>query len=281
GLTWTFNLRRGVKFHHGREVTADDVVFSLSRIPDPRARSGAADLFMNIEGAREFREGRAKTVMGLVAIDPHTVQITLQGAQGPFVAVLAVGHARIVPRDMVERLGDAFGDQPVGTGPFRLERWERVKEIVLAANQEYFAGPPRLAKLVYRIFPGEQFDAMYGEFFKGNLEDTPTIPGEPASCSPRPDTPTGAASRRSRSGRASDTKDWSASTSKSSNTWRRWAFRARFTISATGRRTRRRWMKGSYLCSCMGGTPMFRTPTTSCSSCSSPRARGIFSATQI
>src|SRR5437879_4645517 len=62
GLTWTFNLRRGVKFHHGREVTADDVVFSLSRILDPRTRSGAADLFMNIEGAREFREGRAKTV---------------------------------------------------------------------------------------------------------------------------------------------------------------------------------------------------------------------------
>jgi len=186
GLTWTFNLRRGVKFHHGREVTADDVVFSLSRILDPRTRSGAADLFMNIEGAREFREGRAKTVMGLVAIDPHTVQITLQGAQGPFVAVLAVGHARIVPRDMVERLGDAFGDQPVGTGPFRLERWERGKEIVLAANQEYFAGPPRLAKLVYRIFPGEQFDAMYGEFFKGNLEDTPIPPREQRVKTPDP-----------------------------------------------------------------------------------------------
>jgi peptide/nickel transport system substrate-binding protein len=178
GLTWTFNLRRGVKFHHGREVTADDVVFSLSRILEPKTRSGAADLLMNIEGAREFREGRAKTVAGLVAIDRHTVQITLHEAPGPFVAVLAVGQARIVPRDMVERLGDAFGDQPTGTGPFRLERWERGKEIVLAANHEYFAGPPRLAKLVYRIFLGEQFDVMYGEFFKGNLEDAPVPPRE-------------------------------------------------------------------------------------------------------
>ena len=178
GLTWTFNLRKGVKFHHGREVAADDVVFSLSRILDPKTRSGAADLLMNIEGAREFRQGRAKTVSGLVAVDRHTVQIALNEALGPFVAVLAVGQVKIVPRDMAEGLGDAFGGRPIGTGPFRLERWERGKEIVLAANQEYFAGPPRLSRLVYRIFLGEQFDAMYGEFLKGNLEDTPVPPSE-------------------------------------------------------------------------------------------------------
>ncbi len=178
GLSWTFNLRKGVRFHHGREVTADDVVFSFTRILDPKTRSGAADLFANIKGAREFREGRARTVSGLVALDRYSVQITLEEALAPFVAVLAVGHAKIVPRDVVERLGDAFGTQPVGTGPFRFERWERGKEIVLVANHDYFGGAPRLSRLVYRIFLGEQFDAMYTEFGKGNLEDTPVPPRE-------------------------------------------------------------------------------------------------------
>jgi oligopeptide transport system substrate-binding protein len=173
GLSWIFNLRRGVKFHHGREVTADDVVFSLTRLLDPRTRSGAADLLLSIRGARDFREGRAKTVAGLGAQDRYTVQIALDEAVAPFVAVLAVGHAKIVPRDVVEQQGEAFGRHPVGTGPFKFLRWERGKEIVLGANPDYYDGAPKLAQLVYRIFPGEQRDQMWEEFQKGNIEDTP------------------------------------------------------------------------------------------------------------
>lgn len=173
GLTWTFTLRKGVRFHHGREVTADDVVFSFTRILDPRTGSGAADLFINVKGAREFREGAAPTVAGFVAQDRHTVRITLTESFAPFVVALAVGHTKILPRELVERDPEGFAVYPVGTGPFKFVRWERGKEIVLAANREYFDGPPRLAGLVYRIFPGEQWETTYDEFLRGNLEDTP------------------------------------------------------------------------------------------------------------
>jgi peptide/nickel transport system substrate-binding protein/oligopeptide transport system substrate-binding protein len=173
GLTWTFRLKQGVKFHHGREVTADDVVYSFTRILDPKVRSGAADLFINVKGAQEFRDGRASHVAGLVALDRHTVQVTLGEAFAPFVSVLAVGHAKIVPRELVEQQGEAFGTQPVGTGPFRFVRWDRGKEIVLAANSEYFNGAPKITRLVYRIFPGEDFEAIYSEFQRGQLEDSP------------------------------------------------------------------------------------------------------------
>jgi oligopeptide transport system substrate-binding protein len=173
GLTWTFELRKGVKFHHGREVTADDVVYSLTRILDPRTRSGAAELFLNLKGAGEFRDGRAKTVSGLVALGRHTVQMTLLQAYAPFVSVVAVGHAKIVPRDLVEAQGEAFGVKPVGTGPFVFQGWTRGKEIVLAAHPGYFDGQPKLSRLMYRIFPGDQRDAMHDEFVKGNLEDAP------------------------------------------------------------------------------------------------------------
>jgi oligopeptide transport system substrate-binding protein len=173
GLTWTFRLRKGVKFHHGRELGADDVVYSLTRLLDPRTKSGAADLFMNIVGARAYREGRARSVAGLVALDRHSVQVTLTETHIPFVSVLAVGHAKILPRDVVEREGEAFGTRPIGTGPFRFVRWDHGKEIVLAANPEYFDGPPLLAGVVYRIYSGEKWESTYEDFQRGALEDAP------------------------------------------------------------------------------------------------------------
>jgi peptide/nickel transport system substrate-binding protein/oligopeptide transport system substrate-binding protein len=171
GLTWTFAVRKGVRFHHGREVTADDVVFSLARLLDPRIQSSAASLFAGIKGARDFQAGRAGQVSGLRALDRHTIQVTLEDAPVPFVSSLAVGHAKIVPRDVAEQRGEGFGEHPIGTGPFRFVRWERGKEIVLDANRDYFGGAPRLARIVYRIFRGERADAIYDEFRKGNLED--------------------------------------------------------------------------------------------------------------
>jgi peptide/nickel transport system substrate-binding protein len=173
GLTWTFTLRKGVKFHHGREVTSDDVVYSFTRLLDPQLKSGGADLFMTIRGAVEFREGRAKQVVGLTAVDRYTVRVTLTEASVPFVSILAVGQAKIVPRELVDQQGEEFGSQPVGTGPFRFVRWERGKEIVLAANPDYFDGPPKLSRLVYRIFAGERLERVFAEFQSGGLEDTP------------------------------------------------------------------------------------------------------------
>jgi peptide/nickel transport system substrate-binding protein len=173
GLTWTFTLRKGVKFHHGREVTADDVVYSLTRILNPKVKSGSADLFAAIQGAPAFREGRANHVSGLSAVDRYTVQVLMTEAFAPFVSTLAVGQAKIVPKDLVEQQGEAFGVHPIGTGPFKFVRWARGKEIVLVANADYFDGPPKLSRVVYRIFRGEEFDAMYEQFQRGKLEDTP------------------------------------------------------------------------------------------------------------
>lgn len=173
GLTWTFTLRKGVRFHHGREVTAEDVVYSLTRLLAPQLKSGPAELLGSIRGARQFREGAAPAVSGLMALDRHTVQILLEEPYANFVSVLAVGHAKILPRELVEQQGEAFGTQPVGTGPFKFVRWDRGKEIVLAVNPDYFEGPPRLARVVYTIFKGEPVDAIYREFEQGRLEDSP------------------------------------------------------------------------------------------------------------
>jgi ABC-type transport system substrate-binding protein len=148
------------------------VVYSFTRLLDPAVKSGAADLFLNVQGAREFREGRASAVTGLKALDRFSVQVALTEATVPFVSVAAIGHAKIVPKDLVSRDPEAFARNPVGTGPFKFVRWERNREIVLDANPSYFGGRPRLSRLVFRIFPGDRWDSSYEEFQRGQLEDT-------------------------------------------------------------------------------------------------------------
>jgi peptide/nickel transport system substrate-binding protein/oligopeptide transport system substrate-binding protein len=178
GLVWTFHLKKGVRFHHGREVTADDFVYSFTRIIDPRTKSSGASLFMKIKGAREFAEGRSTRVEGLTALDPYTLRITLAESHTPFVASLAVGFAKVVPREVVEKLGEDFGRQPVGTGPFKFVEWIRDKQITLAANPEYFEGRPYLDRLEYRIFDGEALDETLAEFERGSLEDSGVLARE-------------------------------------------------------------------------------------------------------
>jgi peptide/nickel transport system substrate-binding protein/oligopeptide transport system substrate-binding protein len=172
GLSWTFYLRKGVKFHHGREVVADDVVYSFTRILDPKTISKAAEVFLKVKGAKEFVEGRSKVISGLRALDRYTVQIDLAEASAPFVAALAIGYAKIVPREAIEELGAGFGSRPVGTGPFKFVRWKKDEEILLEANKDYYAGRPFLDHLDYRIYPGHQRDAMLANFENGELEDT-------------------------------------------------------------------------------------------------------------
>jgi ABC-type transport system substrate-binding protein len=172
GRVWTFRLRKGVKFHHGREVTADDFVYSLTRIVDPRIKSSGAALFMKIKGAREFAGGRATRVEGLTTLDRLTLQITLTESPAPFVSSLAVGAAKVVPREVVEKLGEDFGRQPVGTGPFKFVEWAPDRQITLVANPDYFEGRPHLDRLEYWIFTGGGLDQVFAEFERGNLEDT-------------------------------------------------------------------------------------------------------------
>jgi oligopeptide transport system substrate-binding protein len=178
GLVWIFHLRQGVKFHHGREVTAEDFVYSFTRFLDPQLKSPRAWLFERIQGAREFFAGAAKRVEGLQALDHYTLQITLSQPYTPFIAMLGIAQPKVVPREEVERLGAQFGRQPVGTGPFRFVNWGAGQEITLEANRGYFEGRPFLDRLHYKIFKAADRLAMLAEFEKGHLEDVRVLDQE-------------------------------------------------------------------------------------------------------
>jgi ABC-type transport system substrate-binding protein len=76
GRIWTFSLRQGVQFHHGREVTTQDVVYAFTRLRSPQALGPATEFFRRIQGAEAFIQGTTRAVQGLRALDRDTLPIT-------------------------------------------------------------------------------------------------------------------------------------------------------------------------------------------------------------
>ena len=171
-LSWIFEIRKGVTFHNGREVNAEDFVYTFTRLLDPATDSVAASFLSVIKGAKEFREGEAQRIEGLRATGKYTLEIELSERYSPFIAVLAMVNFGVVPREEVESWGDDFGMHPVGTGPFSFSEWQRNSYIKLKANENHYEGRPYLDEVVFRIFPGATAEEMFQEFENGNLEDS-------------------------------------------------------------------------------------------------------------
>ena len=135
-LNYTFFLKKGVRFHGGRELTAEDVKFALDRARNPETKH---------PHARQYED-----IATIHVRDPHTVTITLKRANAMFLYNLARQGSVIYPREAV----DQQKSQPVGTGPFVLERWDRGDRIVLKRNAEYHVkGLPKLERVTFRFIP--------------------------------------------------------------------------------------------------------------------------------
>ena len=149
GLTWTFYLRRGVKFHDGTPFNADAVLFSLNRQHDK------THPFHNVSGSYVYwvATGLAEIVDKISAIDDFTIQITLKTAYAPFIYTIAITPFAIVSPTAVKKWGDAYFNNPVGTGPFKFSRWDKNDKIVLVANDDYWGGRPNLDRVVFRSIP--------------------------------------------------------------------------------------------------------------------------------
>ena len=171
-LTYTFTLREDVSFHSqaggqptrngGRKVTAADVVFSFRHLLKPR-KDSQASFFWVIKGARAFTEGKAADIEGLRAIGSHTVEFVLEKPFAPFVSLLAMINAGVIPHEDSETGLDKL---PVGTGPFR---WvEKASDtIILEANPDYFRGRPWLDRLEFPVITAEE--TRFAEFMAGRL----------------------------------------------------------------------------------------------------------------
>ena len=142
GKTWTFHLRRGVKWHGDfGEVTADDVVFSLKKAAQPSTSAFSADF-------RAFET--------VEAVDPYTVRIVLK-ENVPSLLGLVTNYSGgfIISKKAYEQRGDSFVRNPIGSGPFAFGSVTPNQSLELVAHEGYFRGAPQIKKISYRFIPSD------------------------------------------------------------------------------------------------------------------------------
>ena len=155
GMTYTFKIKKGVKFQDdpcfkatggkGRELVAQDFVYSWKRIADPKVQSDTYWIFEGkIKGLDDWRRQKGEDkvnyetpVEGLQTPDSHTLVIKLVKPYYQLNSVLAMATAYAVPREAVDHYGPEFLNHPVGTGPFRLAEWVKNSRITLEKNPTF------------------------------------------------------------------------------------------------------------------------------------------------
>ncbi len=156
GTIYRFHLQEGVSFHDGSGFDAGDVKFSLDRARAEGSRSAQKALFAGITDVR--------------IIDSHTVEVTLSEPDSDFATKMAWGDAIIL--DPVS--ADRASTDPVGTGPFRLQRWVRGDRIEIVQNTDYWGKPALLEKAVFRFIPDPT--AAFSAILAGDIDAFPNFP---------------------------------------------------------------------------------------------------------
>ncbi len=160
GLVWTLELVKDRYFHHGKELTAKDVIATLERLYDLENESPFVELYRIIQSTEE--------------IASHTVRIVLRLPYAGFSALLASPESAILPADLIAS-GHNFSQKPVGTGPFAFKRWEQNHAIELKRNTRY---PQDIALEGIAFVIIKDLSAQMLGIFKGEIDIVPYV-GQP------------------------------------------------------------------------------------------------------
>ncbi len=160
GKTYTFFLRRNVKFHSGRSVTASDFKYSWERACDPKTGSLTAATYLgDIVGVKDVLEGKAKEIKGVKVIDDYTLEVTIDAPKAYFLLKLTYPTSFVVNKANVES-GTEWWRKPDGTGAFKLKEWQPDNLLVLEANEFYYDKPARVKQVNFYLWGGRPID-MY------------------------------------------------------------------------------------------------------------------------
>jgi peptide/nickel transport system substrate-binding protein len=179
GLTYTFYLRDDVYFHdHSifkgkkRKVVANDFVYSFNRIVDKKIASPGAWIFNLVKTQNNNQSN--EPIYSFLAINDSTFQIKLKNPFSPFLGLLTMPYASVVPKEIVEYYKEDFRKNPIGTGPFVFKMWKEGVKLVFLKNEDYFEKDSKGNSLPYLDAVNVTFiidkQSVFLEFVKGNID---------------------------------------------------------------------------------------------------------------
>ena len=149
GLTYTFHLKHGIKFHNGREVTSSDFKYSFERCLDPANLSERSWVLAPVKGAAQMLAGKTKSLSGMETPNDSTVVLRLEKPFAPFLLYLTIEAALVVAREGITK--DGF--TPIGTGPFRFVEWQHDILVRLDAFDKYHGKKAGIPRVDFEIIP--------------------------------------------------------------------------------------------------------------------------------
>ncbi|MBN1521174.1 MAG: ABC transporter substrate-binding protein [Candidatus Aureabacteria bacterium] len=166
GTRYTFFLKKGVRFHCGRECRAEDIRFSFERILAQETDSPRRRVLERIKGADTWTGADDGHVEGIEIGGPYSLTLILDKPYSAFLSLLTMPTAYVVCSSCC---GSHSGSLPCGTGPYRFHEWKHDRHLILHVNADYFGVKPEgLTGIIYYIVP-EDFTAM-AEFRKGHID---------------------------------------------------------------------------------------------------------------
>ncbi len=167
GLTYTFRLRPNVTFHDGTPFNAEAVKFVFERQLNDKGPYYAT-------GTYPYVKGFLGNVAGVEVLDASTVQIKLKAPLTPFLQYLAHQSLFTFSPESLKKWGKDVVKHPVGTGPFKLETWEPGVKVVLARNEQYWGGAPKIRQAIY--VPIVEAQARLVALKTGDIDLTMDVP---------------------------------------------------------------------------------------------------------
>lgn len=162
GLVWTFTLRDDVKFHDGTDFNAEDVVYNFERW----TTSGDFSYYAYMFGSTD--EDMGGIIENVEATGDYEVQFTLSEPNAPFLQTLAMPPFGIASPEAIEKHGEDFFKNPVGTGPFVFEEWIPDDKITLSKNEDYFGEVAKIDEVIFRTIPDN--GARFLELQAGSID---------------------------------------------------------------------------------------------------------------
>ena len=172
GKKLVFKLKSGIKFHDGNPVTSKDVKFTLESLANPKYEGDLASYVQSITGFKEFHEGKATELKGIVCPDDNTIEINFDTPYSP--ALINIGTLGILPAHIwgkidIDKWGEnnEFVSKPVGSGPYKFDSFKVGEFAKLVANEEYHGGAPKIKNFVFKVVNEETSSA---ELINGSID---------------------------------------------------------------------------------------------------------------